>query len=128
MTNMLGDGTAWLADQLEQHASESVTYRRPRTSGSVTLNATPETALAELIEDDQPVGEQWNYPAWLIRPGDLVLDGLAVEPEAGDRISWTKGAKVLTYEVQPMLGDAVFEYVDANRNLMRVKTILIDED
>src|ERR1041384_4981025 len=83
MTDLLGRGGAFLADQRTRHMSRTVTYQRGSDSVSVmaTVGKTEGTVARE-----HGVAESYQVRDYLILAKDLILSGLPILPQAGDKI------------------------------------------
>lgn len=117
MPDLFQSGAEWLADQLWQHAAQEVTY--VRGTEAITLRATVgrrevlvETAVG-LVERH----EQWDF---ILRASDLVLSGVPLEPQRGDRIKHIRAGTTHVYEVMPLAGEDVYRASDPFGNLWRV--------
>ena len=93
----------------------SVLYRRG--SDSVSLLATPGNPRFETA-DDQGFVTATDGPDFIFRAADLILNSVAIEPEAGDQIDYLGN----TFEVMQLPGLPEFEYTDSMRVDVRVHT------
>ena len=119
MSDLLKTGATWLQQQLEEHASREVTYRRG--AASVVVNATVGSSLLKVASGQygevQMVRTDRDY---LIAAEDLVLSGGVVEPADGDQIhDATDGRK---YEVLAPRGEPSWRYSDNRRTMLRIHT------
>jgi hypothetical protein len=79
------DRLAWMVDKLADTAGEAVTLSRASSSTSIT-------ATAVKSEDDVSGGDKvaasnyWERD-WLVKKADYTVDGVAVVPQSGDRIT-----------------------------------------
>lgn len=80
-------GAGWLADQLKANVSQTVTYWRCNKS-IPNLKATLGQNPPGIQDEGTAIETHWQSQDWLIKPGDLVLDGQTITPEQGDRIEW----------------------------------------
>jgi hypothetical protein len=88
-------------DVLADHFGDSVSYYR--SSSSVVLTVTPSTRLYRIVDSEGlPTSVQSEDFQFLTT--DLVIGGVEVAPQIGDRIKRTVGSQVRVYEVLP-LGD-----------------------
>lgn len=116
----LSDAASWLADQLYDHASESVTYAR----GSDSATITAVIGGRRRREQDQPtgrvvlVGEPMEFQ---FKPATIIVGGSTITPARGDRITWS--SKV--FEIKPHEGDDVQGPSDPFGNLITVKTVRV---
>jgi hypothetical protein len=122
--SILQRGMAWMHNQMRVHAGETVTYRRGGVS-SVTLTAVAGQSFEQRVGPDQQAVEV-RVQDWLVKAGDLVLDGMRVEPERMDTICRTlpDGSAEL-YQVQPLAGVRCYELSDSGRDTLRIHTKLI---
>lgn len=120
MGDLLADGAAWLAGVRATHAAATVVYSRG--ADSVELAAT--RGASDVEEVDETGGYLKTEAAdWIIRAADLVLDGSAVRPARGDRI--THAGRV--YEVMPFGGEPEWRWADRSQLCMRIHTKLVEE-
>ena len=126
MTDMLKDGTAWLADQRRAFMTRTVIYERgndsvdlPATAGQTDFNLT----------DDYGAAIRYVSRDFLITVTDLVINGSVTEPKRGDRIRETVGDVTYVHEV---MGPGAFEpdwrYSDPHRTTYRIHTKQIDQE
>jgi hypothetical protein len=119
MADMIADGTSWVADQLKDHVSQSVTYRRG--SQSVTVAATIGRTQYQVEQHDGSFLRVWTRD-FIVQTADLVLGGLRVDPKRGDTIEETAGGRTYTYEVCAPTGNPPYEPADAFRAAVRIHT------
>ena len=125
MRDVIGTALAWLGAQRNAFMARTVTYRRG--PDSVELAATPGRTMFRMADE---AGAQFSVVTHdeLITVADLVLDGLATEPQAGDRIEVTVGETVTAYQVaSPGTGEEHFRMCDSYGRTYRVHTFLADE-
>ncbi|MEM6503895.1 MAG: hypothetical protein AAF711_00360 [Planctomycetota bacterium] len=125
MPNLLEQSAAWLADQRDTHLSSSVTYQRGGDSVHV-----PATTGQTVFRFDDAAGGTVRFVSqdFLIRAGDLVINGEAIEPRRGDQIIETANGKVYTHEVMPFGNDEPeWRYSDPQRTTYRIHTKLIEQ-
>jgi hypothetical protein len=84
MSNVLEEGTEWLAGELQAFASRAVTYRRGGLVSS-PIAAIPAQQMYEVIDEDG-FATSVQYFDWSIPAVDLVLGNARIEPRQGDRI------------------------------------------
>ncbi len=118
MADMLETGADWLADQMEAHAAQPVTYWRG--TDSVALNATIARTEYDAV-DEHNVTVRLVAEDFIIRAADLILSGVAIEPKRGDRIKRTIGDDVLVFEVMPVAGEDAWQ-ADEHRKQFRIHT------
>lgn len=121
MANVLRNGMDWLAAKLKQHAGESVVYSRG--ADSVAVTATLGKTLMRL-DSTQTGGSlmEWTDADFLIAAEDLILASVAVEPERGDKIRWTKGGITRVFEVLAPGGEPCWRWSDEFQTVMRIHT------
>ena len=113
MTNMLSDGSAWLVQQMMDHASDSITYSR----GAVTVPMQA-TIGSTAFDSEQADGSMIRFESrdYIVEAAKLVpLMGL---PQDGDLINDGKH----TYEALALNGSQPFRYSDRHRTLLRIHT------
>ena len=118
-TNLLRTGAAFLADRLSRHAAERVHYLR-----SAAVTEMPAVLGGSDFDVDQGDGSMLRVHAhdFVIRADQLLLDGIPVEPEEGDRIIvGTLGAGEV-YEVMGIPGEPAWRYTDEHRYAYRIHT------
>jgi len=122
MSDLLQSGASWLATTLRNHAAQTVTYRRPHTGGSQSVELAATIGRSE-IEEQQADGTLVKYEIrdYLIDVADLVLAGVAVLPEDGDLIEETLGGATAVYEILRD-GDEPWRYSDVYHTRLRIHT------
>jgi len=125
MADMLRAGAAFLAAQNKAHMSQTVTYQR----GAATVELKAKLGRTQRPTQDQ-FGVQFTWEArdYIVHAADLVLDGVQVEPQEGDRIVETIGGKAVTFEVLPGPGEPCFRFSDNYRIELRIHTKQIAEE
>jgi len=111
---LLDRGAAWLARQALGCAGRSILYRRGDSAVQVValVGQTPFRLVDEYGTSIRVVGRDY-----LIRAADLILDGLAVTPAAGDGIE--DGAAVWVV-AGPGGGEPEWRYSDPGGVILRV--------
>jgi hypothetical protein len=121
MADMLADGETWLASQLKEHASQTVTYRRG--GSSVVVQATIGRTEFESTSDDGATILVSRSRDFLVAASDLVLSGNEVVPQRGDTIEEVVGATTVVHEVAPPSSAVpAWEWSGALRNVRRIHT------
>jgi len=115
MVDLLEQGAAWLGDQRAAFASHPVVYSRG--AANVTLRAALGSTNTE-FQDASGMIEQYQSRDFIVQAAELVLGGVAVLPQRGDRI--TDGAAV--YEVLAPTGMECWKWSDPYRKAIRVHT------
>jgi len=118
VANLMAKASAWIAEQVRDHASDLVTYSRGQMSVRLLASGGPQPLRAE---GDVGVRVEWANRDWLIAAADLVLGGNVVEPAKGDviRLDDATGATHV-YQVLALPGEAVWRWSDAHNVLRRV--------
>lgn len=126
MTDCLRTASTWLEARRHAVATTDVVYRRE--DRAVCLRAT--IGRTEYQQDDGAgVITRAEERDFLIRARDLVIDGVQVLPEAGDRIEETESGRLFVYEVLPVSSaHPHYRYSDPYRNTLRIHTKLIGEE
>ena len=118
MPDLLETGSDWLAEQLKEHASRPVTYRRG--ADEVTVQATIGRTLLKLDDGYGGGSIEWTDRDFLIHAADLVLGGTPILPQRGDIIRETQGDKTLVYEVMAPGKEPAWRWSDAFRKVLRI--------
>ena len=124
--NMIAEGMAYLANELETAVPTKISYRQ----GNVELTDVPMTLDVidpDLQTDDPHFSLETTYVHFLVKPDNLAL-GERILPRQGDEIRYESNGLTAQFVVQNPIGQPVWEWVDATRFLMRVHAIQIRED
>jgi hypothetical protein len=118
---------AWLADQQAAHAAHAVTYSRGGSSASIP--ATSARSLWELADagDGAMRAESRDY---MIRVSDLRLNGVAITPAAGDRITESAGSATIVSEVMSpdgVGGEPPWRWTNEYQHAFRIHTKRVAE-
>jgi hypothetical protein len=119
MADLLEKACAWLGGMQSAHLSHPVTYCR--ANNSVQVAATVGKTTFD-IDDGYGVVERWESRDFLIAAADLVLDGIAVLPAAGDRIREVQDGRTFVYEVLAPGKEPCWRYSDPYRMTLRIHT------
>ena len=121
MTDLLDRASAWLDGMRTKHASRLVLYQRG--SQSVSVAAGIGRTLFQ-VDNGSGVIETFESRDFLILTGDLVLNGVATLPKAGDRIRETGGGDSTSYiyEVLAPGTEPAFRFSDPYRRTLRIHT------
>ena len=127
MGDMLQQAVDWLDGQRVAHLSKPVTYQRGGESVEVaaTLGA---TSLE--VADEGGVTVRTRQTDFIVSADALVLGGVEITPQVGDRILMTAGAlgeKVLVFEVLALPGGEHFRPADPTGTALRIHAKQIDE-
>lgn len=120
MTDLLQQGSDWLADQLKLFAARTVVYERGIFQ--VAVRATIGRTLLKLDDGNGRTWVEWTDRDFLIQAADLILDGSPKLPERGDRIKETQGAVTYLYEVMAPGKEPAWRWSDVYRKLLRIHT------
>jgi hypothetical protein len=120
MSDLLQTGSDWLADQLKQHASRPVVYRRG--GQQVMVQATVGRTLLKLDDGYGGVRMEWTDRDFLIHAVDLVMNGSPTLPECGDLIRETQGTATFIYEVMAPGKEPPWRWSDVFRKVLRIHT------
>jgi len=119
MADLLQQGAAFLDDRRHEHLTRTVTYGRgastvdvAATIGRTVFEQADESGLIRRVESRD----------FLVRRTDLVLDGSAALPRAGDRVRETDGFETQIFEVMAPGGEPPFRFSDPYRNTLRIHT------
>jgi hypothetical protein len=121
MPDMLQAGASFLADQLSEHASQTVTYRR----GGQTIVGLAATKCPIRSESDGQVNEDFEPCDWIVKAALLVISSVTVEPQpVTDVIEEEDGQQ---WEVLDLPNEPCFRPLDPFRTMFRIHTKRIKE-
>jgi len=123
--DLLQQGSDWLQQMRNTHASQPVTYSRG--AEEVTLNATIGKTTYE-VDDEYGVRVQAEVIDFLIMADDMVLGGEKLLPEPGDKISVTRGVDIVVFEVMSLAGQGHYRFSDSYGQTLRVHTRQVDRE
>lgn len=118
MADLLKFGSDWLVDQLKAHVSRQVVYQRG--TSEVMVTATIGRTLLRLDDGYGGVRVEWTDRDFLIPAAELLLTGVPVLPERGDRIREVDGTHL--FEVMTPSGEPPWRWSDVYRKLFRIHT------
>ena len=120
---MLRDGVSWLADQIGAGES-TVTYSRGDDSADVHYL----TGQSILKQDEglHGVRIQRTDRDFQIPVSELILNGSAIVPQAGDRITQVTGDITQVFEAAHFGKDPVYT-IDGQRQIYSIRTKLIGQ-
>lgn len=120
MADMLADAAEWLAGQMTDNLSQTVTYRRGGLSVSLAATKAPVRRAT-----DPTFGLLLPTECdWIIQASLIVLGGATVEPkEITDTIEEANGT---IWQVMPNDSEAAYRQSDPFGNAWRIHTKLID--
>ena len=120
MPDLLRDGQAWLADQLNEHVAANIVYRRG--GEEVAVRATIGRTLLKLEDVHGGVRMVWTDRDFLVRAADLALGGSPAQPQRGDQIREIVGVETLVYEVLAPGDEPPWRWADPHRQMLRIHT------
>lgn len=126
MADLIKSGCEWLASGLKASASASITYTRAGV-GSVSLSAIRGRSVLRVNDQYGGVRYEWSDADWIVLPGDLVIGGDQITPQAGDTVELIEGGQVLTFEVLAPAGEPVWTWA-SGRTMRRIHSKQIDSE
>lgn len=126
MGDLLQQGVDWLDGQRVAHLSRTVTYQRG--GESVEIAATLGATSLE-VSDEAGATVRTRQTDFIVSAAALVLGGVTVTPQVGDRILLPSGGgeKVLVFEVLALPGGEHFRPADPAGTALRIHAKQIDE-
>jgi hypothetical protein len=119
MTNLLEQASKWLSGKIDEHASNSVLYRR----GSLTVPVAAGKARSTYeLTDSSGMLVEVEAHDFLITAENLVLDEVKCLPEVGDRIVETVDGEIHAYEVMIFGTEKQYRFCDPYHHKLRVHT------
>jgi hypothetical protein len=122
MADLIETGVTWLHQQRETHLVKSVTYCRG--ASNVTINATKGKTETNVV-DREGVEVRGQIDDWIIKPAELVIDGVTVFPQQGDQIRDTVDGQTVVYEVAKGPDGHHWRYTDNFRLAIRVHAVRV---
>lgn len=119
MANLLETGSQWLSDQIDEHLSSPVVYRRG--SSSVPVQAGKAITTFDLPSSNGMIVAVESRD-FLITASKLLLVGEQILPLVGDRIIEDINGELRAYEVQNFGAERPYRFCDAHRIKLRVHT------
>jgi len=117
--NLLKTGASWLAEQLQENASEAVIYRRG--SDSVPVQATLGSQLLRSTDRQGFTKMERTERDFIIRAADLILSGQLVKPQRGDIVDiLDPDGSTDRFEVVPYGQDAPYRFSDPHQLMFRI--------
>ena len=123
MVDLLEQSSAWLDGQRKKFLAKTVTYCQGQAEAEVM--ATVGRTTFE-VESSTGVAERFESRDFIITAADLVLGGVVVVPERGDRIKETAGSQTLVYEVVGPGSEPCWRWSDPYRQAVRIHTKQVD--
>ncbi len=124
MADLLATGSNWLAGQLKNHVSQTVTYWR--CSKSVSVSATLGKTPFDVYDGNTGISSRWEARDFIVDPADLVIDEETITPEVGDEIEETIDGVAFRYQVLAPMDEPCWRYMDRHRNAIRIHTKLVE--
>jgi hypothetical protein len=122
VSDLLDQGSKWLSDLRRRHCTVPVVYARG--ADQVELPATiGRSNFAEL--NAFGILERVMSRDYLVTAADLVLGGVPVNPERGDRIVEERDGRRHTYEVLAPNGKPHWRWSDSYHRTYRIHTKLV---
>ena len=122
MVDLLAQGAAWLAGQRAANMATRVMYTRLSSPPATVVIAATIGTTAYEIDDGYGAVERFVSRDFLITASDLVLRGVAIQPQPGDQIAETTAAGVCVYELMGPGKESCWRWSDPYRNSIRVHT------
>jgi hypothetical protein len=119
MPNMLEQASNWLSDQLDEHASSSVEFRRG--SLSVSLVAGKARTTFDAVDSNGMVINVESSD-FIITASTIVLDEVATLPRVGDLITESIGSETHAFEVMRFGTEQCFRQCDPYGHKLRIHT------
>lgn len=124
--DLLSRGMAFLATQLQTHASQPIVYQRG--DERIALCATFGRKLLKLNDGMGGSRLEWTDRDFIVPSSSLVLSGGAATPRRGDRVRVNIGGGVIqTYEVTAPGNEPPWQWCDPFRKMIRIHAKLVDE-
>lgn len=120
MSDLLQEGLEWLGDQLKEHCSRLVVYRRE--DQQVAVKATLGKTLLQVDDGFGGARMEWTDRDFLILTGDLVLNDQPTLPEPGDRIRDVQGGQAVVFEVMAPGKEHAWRFADPFQKVLRIHT------
>ena len=125
MADLLEQAVSWLDGVRQTHLSRTVTYQR---GGDTVEIAATLGSTGYDVADEAGATVQAKATDFIVSADALVLGGLQVAPQVGDRIRLSAGAKLLVFEVLALGGAGHCRPCDPGGRMLRIHTKLIDEE
>jgi len=112
MRDMIEWGSEFVNDQLAEHASQMVTYRRGEEAVDVRATVT----RTEFEVERGTVVETYTATSFSFPAEDLVLSTGETEPARGDQVWWLRGKSTIVFELMEQHGGGQAWEKDEFRN------------
>lgn len=122
MPNRMETAMGRLATRMLGRVGSTVTLKRgstlttpdvPTVLGNQLLKVTNDEGLQQTFRTDKD---------FFIRPAEYLIDGVAVEPERGDKIVETISGVEAVYELLPYGDEPIYRWADEFRTIYRIHT------
>ena len=119
MTDLLAIAASWLDGRRRAYMAQTVTYAR--AGSTVELLATGDRSQCDVERSDGSIVRSETRD-WIVTAADLLLDGAAFEPAAGDEVRATVGGQAVTYTVVSPAGEPCWQWEDGAHVTIRLRT------
>jgi len=116
----LNTASRWLDSKLSDSDGADIIYRRGGAATTITGVVVGQTQFVQ--ETDEAVIAQWRGRDYFIAVDDLLLGGVAVKPEDGDRITQTVNGVEKEYEVVSASPEPCYRYTGPDEAMYRIHT------
>jgi hypothetical protein len=113
-------GAVWLSGQLQSFASKPVYYIRNGTELALCVTPGRTSAVLEPIPGESRL--EYRDRDYILPSAQLVIEGAAITPQAGDRIRETIAGQSYLFELMAEEGEPAWRYSDPSRRLLRIHT------
>src|SRR5262245_59152781 len=120
MADVLADALAWLTDQQKEHRAKTATLRRG-SQGTANVTVAVGSQLLRVLDGRGNTKVDRTDADFLIAADEYVINGQAVQPEAGDLVEIAFGAVTKRFEVMPIASEPAWRWSDpVGQTLYRV--------
>src|SRR5262245_47594481 len=121
MADMLQAAMQVLADTLKANMAGAVTIKAGATEAT-GIQAVKGRTLLQVDDGAGSIRMVWTDRDYLIEAADLVVAGVASEPQRGWQILDPAGGKIEVFEVLAPAGEPVWRWSDPYRTVYRIHT------
>jgi len=115
VADLLRKGLTWLEQMRHEHLAAEVVYRRG--SDQVAIKATVGKTEVEQT-DEYGLTVKSEVVDFIVRPGDLVVNSVVIEPQPGDQVLLPRDDRTSdVYEVMPLGAEPCYQRIDAYQAL-----------